>query len=194
MSSTFFRKKLAKFVILGNRNKNSFLCTFSWYLQASLNISWNKGYASWFLSMNSPTKFYHFQSNYIVDTVVWRKLWSSRFSTREVPITSFCKDLTRKNSFFEGWSWFKFLNLELVLGMALTFYSSVAKVLKRKVRKFWELIPTFRGVTMKRNKLIFWGGYFLFAPHAPLLVPHIGFHIFPMHFSCHQLSFTIFLV
>ena len=59
--------------------------------------------------------------------------------------------------------------------MALTFYSSVAKVLKRKVRKFWELIPTFRGVTMKRNKLIFWGGYFLFAPPPPPSCPAYWF-------------------
>ena len=45
--------------------------------------------------------------------------------------------------FFEGWSWFKFDNLGLALGMALKFYVSVAEGLKLKVRRFWRLIPTF---------------------------------------------------
>ena len=59
----------------------------------------------------------------------------------------FCKDLTRKTAFFEGWSWFKFDNLELALGTNLEFYTNVAKGLKLKVRKFWGLIPTFVDVT-----------------------------------------------
>ena len=41
--------------------------------------------------------------------------------------------MTRKNNFFEGWSWLKFNNLELALGMALKFCTRVAKGLKRKV-------------------------------------------------------------
>ena len=36
---------------------------------------------------------------------------------------------------FEGWSWFNVNNLGLALGMALKFYSSVAKRLKLKVKK-----------------------------------------------------------
>ena len=67
--------------------------------------------------------------------------------------------MTRKTAFFEGWSWFKFNNLGLALGTNLKFYTSVAKGLKLKVRKFWELIPTFVEVTGK--KLV--GGPF--APH-----------------------------
>ena len=46
-------------------------------------------------------------------------------------------DLIRKNTFFEGWPLIKFNNLELVLGMALKFYSSIVKGLKLKVRKVW---------------------------------------------------------
>ena len=42
-----------------------------------------------------------------------------------------------------GWSWFKFIDLGLALGMKLKFYTSVAKRLKLKVRKFWGLNPTF---------------------------------------------------
>ena len=42
----------------------------------------------------------------------------------------------RKTTFFEGWSWFKFNNLGLALGMTLKFYANVAKGLKLKVTKF----------------------------------------------------------
>ena len=45
------------------------------------------------------------------------------------------------------WSWFKFNNLRLALGTNLKFYTSVAKRLKLKVRKFKGLIPTFVEVT-----------------------------------------------
>ena len=38
-------------------------------------------------------------------------------------------------------------NLGLALGMALKFHTIVAKMLKLKVRKFLELIPTFVEVT-----------------------------------------------
>ena len=46
----------------------------------------------------------------------------------------------------------KFNNLALALGMALKFYTSVAKVLKLKARGFWRLILTFVEVT--REKLV----------------------------------------
>ena len=59
----------------------------------------------------------------------------------------FYKDLTGKIAFFEGWSWFKFHNLGLALGTNLKFYTSEAKGLKLKVRKFSELISTFVEVT-----------------------------------------------
>ena len=41
---------------------------------------------------------------------------------------------------FEGWSWLKFSKLGLALGMVLTFYRSMIKRLKLKVRKFKKLI------------------------------------------------------
>ena len=41
----------------------------------------------------------------------------------------FYKDLKKKH-LLKGWSWFKFNNLGLTLGMALKFYTSVAKGLK----------------------------------------------------------------
>ena len=55
--------------------------------------------------------------------------------------------MTRKTTFFEGWSWFKFNNLGLTLSMALKFYTAVAKGLKVKVRTVWGPIPTFVEVT-----------------------------------------------
>ena len=51
--------------------------------------------------------------------------------------------MTRKTAFLEGWSWFKFNNLELTLGTNLKFYIRLSKGLELKVRKFWMLIPTF---------------------------------------------------
>ena len=47
--------------------------------------------------------------------------------------------------------------------MNLKFYTSVAKTLKVKVRKFWGLFPTFLEVT--GEKLV--GGAFLHAPLPP---------------------------
>ena len=75
--------------------------------------------------------------------------------------------MTRKTAFFEGWPWFKFNNLGLTLGANLTFYISVAKGLKLKVRNFWMLIPTFAGVT--EEKLV--GGKEAGGIRFDLLVP-----------------------
>ena len=55
----------------------------------------------------------------------------------------------------------KFNNLGLAVGTNLKFYTTVAKVLKLKVRKFWGLSPTFVEVT--GEKLV--GGPF---GHTPL--------------------------
>ena len=52
----------------------------------------------------------------------------------------------------------KFSNLGLALGTNLKFYTSVPKVLKVKVRKIWELIPTF--VEATGEKLVEGGGLF----------------------------------
>ena len=46
---------------------------------------------------------------------------------------------------------YKLNNLELALGMALKFYSSVAKGLKLKVRKFLKLIFVFAEVTVEKT-------------------------------------------
>ena len=56
----------------------------------------------------SPTIFYHI---YIVDVVMWPKFGNSCISRRKVITTSISLGLIRKNTFFEGWSWFMFYNL-----------------------------------------------------------------------------------
>ena len=73
----------------------------------------------------------------------------------------FCKDLTRNITFFEGCPWFKFKNLRLAIGVTLKFYTSVAKELKLKSRKFWRISPTFVEVT--GEKVV--GGPFCTQPH-----------------------------
>ena len=75
-------------------------------------------------------------------------------------------DLTRKTTFPEGWSWFKFNNLGLTLGTNLKFYTSVTKGLKLKFKNFWRLIPVFVEVT--GGKLV--GGPF--QPHHPPPIPN----------------------
>ena len=58
-----------------------------------------------------------------------------------------------------GWSWLKFNHSGLALAMALKFYTSVAKGLKPKVTKIWDLISTFVEVT--DEKLVGQGRNFL---------------------------------
>ena len=64
------------------------------------------------------------------------------------------KNLFRKTFFFEGWSWFKFDDLRLALGIALKFYTGVVNGLKLKVRKFWWILSTFVEVTGEK---LAWG-------------------------------------
>ena len=54
---------------------------------------------------------------------------------REVIITLSLKGFDQKKHFFEGWSWFRFNNLGLTLGMALKFYTSVGKRVETKIQK-----------------------------------------------------------
>ena len=125
-----------------------------------IKVFWNKGYDVIIYVHDVTNKILSRDSNYIVDVVMWSKFGNCSISIREVIIISIYKDLTRKTAFFEGWSWFKFKNLGLALGMNLTFYTSVAKGLKLKVRRFWGLVRTFVEVT--EEKLV--AGAFL-PPH-----------------------------
>ena len=125
-----------------------------------LKVFWNKGYYVVYYVYDIANKILSHHSNYIIDVAMWPKFGNSSICIREVIINSILQGFARKTAFFEGWSWFKFNNLGLALGLTLTFYTSLSKGLKLKVRKFWGLIPTFVEVT--GEKLVGGG---LFVPH-----------------------------
>ena len=89
---------------------------------------WNKGCDIIICVYDVTNRILSRDSNYIVD--VYRNL-------------NFIRIWPKKPHFFEGCSWFKFINFKLALGMTLKFYTSVAKGLKLKVRNFWGLVATF---------------------------------------------------
>ena len=106
--------------------------------------------------MASITIFYH-----VIQIISYmqscdQRLVTVAFLREKLSQPQFYKDLTRKTFFFDGWSLFTFNNLGLALGTNLKFYTSVAKGLKLKVRKFWGLIPTFVEVTVEK---VVWGPF-----------------------------------
>ena len=115
-----------------------------------------------FLSMTLPTKFYHVIQIILYVCSYYQSLVTVAFLWGRLLQPQFYKDLTRKTAFFEGWSWFKFNNLGLALRANSKFYTSLAKGLKLKVRKFLGLIPTFVEVT--GEKLVGGGAFWLPPP------------------------------
>ena len=101
--------------------------------------------------MTSPAKLYH-----MTQVILWmwsygQSLVNLAFLWEVIIKPQFYNYLTRKTTFFEGWSWFKFSNLGLALGITLKFYTSVARRLKLKFRKFWGaksyVCRSYRGKT-----------------------------------------------
>ena len=84
---------------------------------------------------------------------MWPKFRSSSDSVREVIITS-VKIWPWKPIFLRGALGSSSIILELPLGMALKFYSSVAKL---KAKTFRGLIPTVAEVTLEK---LVWGSFF----------------------------------
>ena len=130
-----------------------------------ITVFWNKSYDVITLVHDVTNKFLSRDSNYIVYVVMWPKFGSSNISMREVIMISILQGFDQKNCFFWRWFWFKFNNLGLALGMNLEFYTSVAKGLKLKVRKFYGLVLTFVEVT--GEKLV--GGPFCHLPPLSIL-------------------------
>ena len=100
-------------------------------------------------------------SNYVIQIILWMWLCDRSFVTflwEKLLLSKFYKDSTRRTAFFEGWSWFKFINLGLALGMNLEFYTSVGKGFKVKIRQFYGLALTVIEVT--GEKVVGWGGLF----------------------------------
>ena len=115
--------------------------------------------------MTSPTKFYHVIQFILYMCSCDQILLTVAFLWDKLSQPQFYKDLTWKTTFFDGWSWFRFHNLRLPLGINLKFYISVAKGLKQKVRKFWRLIPMFEEVAGEKLG----GVVFLTPPPLPIL-------------------------
>ena len=93
-------------------------------------------------------------------TKVW---YLQHFCKKRYHNLNFIRIWPEKPIILRGCSRLKFNNLGLALGMALKFTHVWQKGLKRKVKKFWGLIPTFAEVTGK----IVWGergGFFCFPP------------------------------
>ena len=86
---------------------------------------------------------------------------------RDFIITSILLGFDKITLFFEGWSLFRISNSRLTLGMTFKLYTSVAKGLKLKVRKFLGLIPTFSEVT--GEQLIGDGSLSLAPAHLSIL-------------------------
>ena len=83
-------------------------------------------------------------SNSVAAVFMWPKFNNPRISMRELIITLVIityHKFDQKNYFFEGWSWFKFDNLGLVLSMK--FYGNVSKGFELEVGKFWGGFSTF---------------------------------------------------
>ena len=114
-----------------------------------ITVFWNKCYDVIMYVDDVTNKILSRDSNYVVDVFMWPKFGNSSIGMREV-ITTLIKDLTRKTTYFEGWSWLKFNNLGLALGMNVKFCTRVAKGLKLRVRKFWGPIRTFVEVTGRK--------------------------------------------
>ena len=114
----------------------------------------------------SPTKFYQLIQFILQKCSCDKSLVTLAFLWDKLLQPQFCKDLTRKTAFFEGWSWFKFKNLGFALGTNLKFYTSVEKESKLKFRKSLGLIHTFVEVT--GEKLV--EGLFC-SPHPPQPTP-----------------------
>ena len=66
---------------------------------------------------------------------------------REVIITSILHGFVQKNNLYDGWSWFKFNNLVLPLGMDLKYYTSVVVIPVKVLGANFNPCRSYRGET-----------------------------------------------
>ena len=85
--------------------------------------------------MKSPRKFFHVTQIIMQNWSCDQSLVALVFLRKKLSKPQFYKDLTRKKTFFKAWSWFKFNNLRLAMGMTLKFYTSMAKRVETKSQK-----------------------------------------------------------
>ena len=94
-----------------------------------IKLFWNKSYDVIISAFDITNRVLSYDSNYIVDALVCPKFGNSSIS----------KGFDQKNYFFEGRTWFKFNNLELLVGVILKVNTNVAKGLILKVKTFVEI-------------------------------------------------------
>ena len=98
------------------------------------------------MSMMSPSNFCYVTQT-ILQKYSFKSLVKFGISIKKVII-----------SFFWGWSWFRFNNLALALGMTLKFCTSMSKWLKIKVGKFLGansyVYRSYRGKTGRKGVLL----------------------------------------
>ena len=85
---------------------------------------------SLFMSMTSPTTFFHVAQIALEMWLCDQILVTLTFIWEKLSQPQCYNNLTRKNIFYEGWSWLKMNYLGMALGMALKFYTNVAKEVK----------------------------------------------------------------
>ena len=120
-------------------------------------VIWNDGYDVKNFVREVTNKILPWKSNYFKDVVIRPNFGKSSISLRQKNHRIWLE----KSFFLEKWSWFKFNNLGLALYMFIKDYSSVAKVLKLKVRMFWGINQMF--VEVRREKLV--GDLFVIPPY-----------------------------
>ena len=106
-----------------------------------IKLFWNKIYNVKTSYHDANNKILSRESNYIIDVAMWPKIGKYNILKRKFIIIR--STLIRKLQFFEGYSWFRFNNFGLALGMTLKISSFTGKGLRLKVRKMWRQIPTF---------------------------------------------------
>ena len=82
-----------------------------------IKLFWNKSYDVIISAFDITNRVLSYDSNYIVDALVYPKFGNSSIS----------KGFDQKNYFFEERTWFKFNNLELLVGVILKVNTNVAK-------------------------------------------------------------------
>ena len=114
--------------------------------------------------MTSPSKFYHVIQIILKMCSCDQSLETVAFLRQNLSQPQFYKDFTRKIAFFEGWSWFKFINLGLALGINLKLLRQCGKSIKSKSQKVFGA-----------NSYVCWsyrervvGGVFLPRPLPPI--------------------------
>ena len=149
-----------------------------------MRVIWNEGYGAIINVHDVTNKTLSHDSNYIVDMVMWPKFGNSSISMREVILTSILEGLDQKNCLFWGigkypFSWFRFNNLKLTLGMDLKFCTKRVKGKSQKVfRANSNICRSYRGKTGKEG------------PFRPITPSWIGLRYSHLKKSSHEVVLT----